>query len=111
MTRVGILKLKSLLQIEQSLSGRVTSVNKVVYRPDGSILTDLDIELDNIVIQVNTGGGKGLTKQLVNSVNSTGKTAIGYVSDVKPSVLKEAINNGFKESTNMDDLIEFISQN
>ena len=70
-------------QIEQSLPGRVTSVNKVVYRPDGSILTDLDIELDNIVIQVKTGGG----------------------------VLKEATNNGFKVFTNMDDLIEFISQN
>ena len=98
-------------QIEQSLPGRVTSVNKVVYRPDGSILTDLDIELDNIVIQVKTGGGKKLTKQLVNSANSTGKIAIGYVPDIKPSVLKEATNNGFKVFTNMDDLIEFISQN
>lgn len=38
-------------------------LNKVVYRPAGSILTDLDIELDNIVIQVKAGGGKGLTKQ------------------------------------------------
>ncbi len=52
-------------QIEQSIPGRVTSVNKVIYRLDGSILTDLDIELDNIVIQVKTGDGKGLTKQLV----------------------------------------------
>lgn len=98
-------------QIEQSIPGRVTSVNKVVYRPDGSILTDLDIELGNIVIQVKTGGGKGLTKQMVNSANSTGKIAIGYVPDVKPSILKEATNNGFKVFTNMDDLIEFISQN
>ena len=98
------------MQIEHSLPGRVISVNKVVYRPDGSILTDLDIELDNIVIQVKTGGGKGVTKQLINSANSTGKTAIGYVPDVKPSVLKEATNNGFDVFTNMDDLIEFISQ-
>ena len=45
-------------QIEQSIPRRVTSVNKVVYRPDGSILTDIDIELDNIVIQVKTGGDK-----------------------------------------------------
>ena len=45
-------------QIEQKLLGRVASVNKVVYRSDGSILTDLDIELDSIVIQVKTGGGK-----------------------------------------------------
>lgn len=52
-------------QIEQSIPGRVTSVNKVIYRLDGSILTDLDIESDNIVIQVKTGDGKGLTKQLV----------------------------------------------
>ncbi len=98
-------------KIEQSLPGRVTSVNKVVYRPDGSILTDLDIELDNIVIQVKTGGGKGVTKQLVNSVNNTGKIAIGYVPNIKPSVLKEATNNGFQVFRNMDDLIEFISKN
>lgn len=97
-------------QIEQHLPGRITSVNRVVNRPDGSILTDLDIELDNIVIQVKTGGGKKLTKQLINSVNSTGKIAIGYVPDIKPSVLKEATNNGFQVFTNIDDLIEFISQ-
>ncbi len=98
-------------QIEQSLPGRVKSVNKVVYRSDGSILTDLDIELDSIVIQVKAGGGKGLTKQLINSANSTGKTAIAYAPDVKPSVLKEATNSGFKVFTNIEDLIEFISQN
>ena len=97
-------------QIEQRLPGRVTSVNKVVYRPDGSILTDLDIELDNIVIQVKAGGGKGLTKQLVNSANNTGKIAIGYVPDIKPSVLKEANKKGFQVFKNTEDLIEFISQ-
>ena len=69
-----------------------------------------NLELDNIVIQVKTGGGKGLTKQLVESANYTGKIAIGYVPNIKPSVLKEANENGFQVFRNTDDLIEFISQ-
>lgn len=52
-------------QIEQRLPRRVTSVNKVIYRPDRSSLTDLNIELDNIVIQVKAGGGKGLTLLMI----------------------------------------------
>lgn len=31
------------------------------------------------------------------------------VYSVKPSVLKDGTNNGFKVFTNIDDLIEFIS--
>ena len=53
-------------QIEQEFPGSVNGVNRIVHRPDGSILTDLDIELENIVIQVKSGGGKGLTRQLTN---------------------------------------------
>ena len=45
-------------QIEKEVPGKVIAVNKKVYRDDGSVLTDLDIELDNIVIQVKSGGEK-----------------------------------------------------
>lgn len=51
-----------------------------------------------------------MTKQLVESANYTGKIAIGYVPNIKPSVLKEANENGFQVFRNTDDLIEFISQ-
>lgn len=97
-------------QIEKEVPGKVIAVNKKVYRNDGSVLTDLDIELDNIVIQVKSGGGKKLTQQLIASEESTGKTAIGYVPKVKPSVLKEANEKGFKVFTNIEDLIEYINE-
>ena len=97
------------MQNFSGLSG--LGVNRNIYRSDGSILTDLDIELDTIVIQVKSGGGKGLTTQLINSADGTGKIAVGYAPNIKPSVFKEATNSGFNVFTNMDDLIEFIINN
>ena len=47
--------------IEFKFPGKVVDVNKNVYRYDGTKLTDFDIELDSVVIQVKSGGGKGLT--------------------------------------------------
>lgn len=98
-------------QIEREFPGSVNGVNRIVHRPDGSILTDLDIELENIVIQVKSGGGKGLTRQLINSANYIKKIVIGYAPEIKPSVLNEAQKNGFQVFTNIADLLEFIGKN
>jgi len=54
--------------IESKFPGIVVDVNKDVYRPYGTKLTDFDIELDNVVIQVKSGGGKGLTSQLLKTL-------------------------------------------
>ena len=64
----------------------MAGVNRIVHRPDGSILTDIDIELENIAIQVKSGGGKGLTRQLINTANYLEKIVIGYAPEIKPSV-------------------------
>ena len=94
--------------IDDAMPGKVTDVNKIIKDTSGQIITDLDIELDNIVIQVKSGGGKGLTTQLKNTASATGKETIGYVPDAKPSIIKGAETNGFKVFTNLEDLINYL---
>lgn len=74
--------------IDDAIPGKVSNVNKMIRDSSGRIITDLDIELDHVVIQVKSGGGKGLTRQLERTAYVTGKEVIGYCPDVKPSVLK-----------------------
>ena len=97
--------------IDDTIPGKVSDVNRVIRDSDGRIITDLDIELDNAVIQVKSGGGKGLTTQLINTANATGKEAIGYVPDAKPSIIKGAEANGFKVFTNLNELINYLKGN
>ena len=68
----------------------------------------MDIEPDNAVIQVKSGGGKGLTRQLKNTSTVTMKEVIAYVPDAKPSIIKAALENGHKIFTNVDDLINYL---
>ena len=98
-------------RIEQEFPNSVKGVNRIIRRPDGSPITDLDIELENIVIQVKSGGAKGFTGQLINTANSINKNVIGYAPDIKPSVLKDTQRHGFDVFTNISDLLEFISRN
>jgi len=67
----------------------------------------LDIEPDNAVIQVKSGGGKGLTRQLKNTSTITMKEVIVYVPDAKPSIIKAALENGYNFFTNVSDLINY----
>lgn len=97
--------------IDDAIPGKVSNVNKVIRDSTGRIITDLDIELDNAVIQVKSGGGKGLTTQLKNTASATGKEAIGYVPDAKPSIIKGAEANGFKVFTDLNDLLGYLKVN
>lgn len=97
-------------KIDQEFPGSVTGVNTPVYRPDGTPLTDLDIELKDVVIQVKSGGGNGLLKQLINSAEATKKIAIAYAPKIKPSVLNNVTNSGFQVFTNIEALLEFIGK-
>ena len=98
-------------EIEKNMPGRVKSVNKDIYRDDGSLWTDLDIELDSIVIQVKAGGGNRLLKQLIASQESTGKISVGYGPKLKPYIIKSVEAQGFKVFTKIEDLLMFIQEN
>lgn len=98
--------------IEQKFPGKVKSVERLLYGEDGKLITDLDIELDNIVIQVKSGTAKKLTKQMINTANATGKTVISYTPDINQSaiVLRGVRENGFKTFTNMEELLEYLEE-
>ncbi|ULO09514.1 RHS repeat-associated core domain-containing protein [Paenibacillus sp. 19GGS1-52] len=98
--------------IEAKYPGRVVDVNKNVYRPDGTKLTDYDIELDNAIIQVKSGSGKGATGQASRTASSSNKEVIIYLPDQSPNaaVVKGAQKEGFKVFTNQDDLINYVGR-
>ena len=105
--------------IEARFPGRVIDVNKDVYRPNGTKLTDFDIELDNIVIQVKSGTGEGLTRQMVMSSTGTEKIVIGYTPNLNPSshlvrnakrdaLHRTGMSEGFDVFTDLEELLKFL---
>jgi hypothetical protein len=99
--------------IEEHFPNRVVDVNLKMYRPDGSTLTDADIVLDNTIIQVKSGSGKGLTSQMIETSTGTSKTVIGYTPDLNPSsaLVKGAEKAGYKVFTSWEDLLSYLTTN
>ena len=73
-------------KIEAAYPGHVVGVNVPVRNAAGQLVTDADILLQNAVIQVKSGGGKGLTSQLIRTEQATGLPTIGYGPTLKPSL-------------------------
>jgi RHS repeat-associated protein len=98
--------------IEAKYPGKVVDVNKITHRSDGTILTDFDIELNNIVIQVKAGTAKGLTSQITKTTTGTAKEVIGYAPDLSPSsaLVKNANKQGIKVFTSLDDLLNYLNK-
>ena len=96
--------------IEERFPGKVKAVERLLYGEDGNLITDLDIEMDDIIIQVKSGSAKKLTKQMINTANATGKTVISYTPDINQTaaVLKGVRANGFNTFTTMDELLGFL---
>ncbi len=76
--------------IEKAYPGHVVGVNVPVRNSAGDMVTDADILLKNAVIQVKSGGGKGMTSQLQRTEHATGLPTIGYGPDLKQSILKNS---------------------
>lgn len=95
--------------IDSEYPGMVEDVNRIVKDPiSGNPITDFDIETDKAVIQVKSGGGKGLTTQMKNTSTATTKTVIAYGPKLKQSVIKSVEAEGFKVFTSEKDLIDFL---
>jgi len=88
----------------------VIDVNTDLYRPNGSKLTDIDIELDTIVIQVKSGSGAKITRQLINTSTGTDKIVIAYLPDRTPTshVVLGALREGYNVFTDLESLLAFI---
>jgi hypothetical protein len=98
--------------IEAKYPGKVVDINKITHRPDGTILTDFDIELNNTVIQVKAGTAKGLTSQITKTATGTAKEVIGYAPNLNPSsaLVKNANKQGIKVFTSLDDLLNYLNK-
>ncbi|MBF0100186.1 MAG: VCBS repeat-containing protein [Desulfobacterales bacterium] len=76
-------------KIENLYPGHVKGVNVPLKDAAGNVVTDADILLNNAVIQVKSGGGKGLTSQVITKTpKGTDLPVIGYGPDLKGSVVK-----------------------
>ena len=97
--------------IEQKFPGRIQAVEKLVYGKDGALITDLDIELENIVIQVKSGSAKGLTSQMIRTAEATGKIVISYTPDISQSsaVLRGIREKGFDTFTTIEELLDYLA--
>ena len=91
----------------------MVDVNSKMYKPDGTLLTDADINLTDTIIQVKSGSGKGLTSQMMKTATGTGKNVIGYAPDLNPSsaLVKGAEKAGYKVFTSWEDLLNYLSNN
>ncbi len=72
------------------------------------MLTDIDIQLDGASIQVKTGGGKGMTKQMVETQRFTGQRTITYGPDLGPTFVKNLRKLGFEVYTTEAELIKAL---
>lgn len=91
--------------IERAHPGLVKDVNVPMRRADNSLITDADILLNNgIIIQVKSGGGKGLTSQMSRTETGTGLKTIGYGPDLKPSIIQ---NSNGKATKSLEELIKW----
>ncbi|MBC8233850.1 hypothetical protein H8E77_30240 [bacterium] len=95
-------------EIESRYSGHVVVVNKEVTTPDGNLVTEFDIETRNAVIQVKSGGGKGLAKQILRTQTITDKPVIGYGPNLKPSVVRQIQSEKNLVTTEFDVLLDVI---
>ncbi|MCI5136079.1 MAG: RHS repeat-associated core domain-containing protein [Candidatus Electrothrix sp. AW2] len=94
-------------EIEGMYPGHVKGVNVPLKDGAGNLVTDADILLENSVIQVKSGGGKGLTSQvLTKTPKGTDLPVIGYGPDLKGSVVKGIEKAGGLVTTDKSLLID-----
>lgn len=95
--------------IEAKYPGKIVGVNKIVKDPStGKIITDFDIETDKVVVQVKSGKGTGLTKQMDASKSATTKEVVAYGPKLGKHIIKNLKAKGFKVFTKKQELIDYL---
>ena len=95
-------------KIEALYPGHVKGVNVPIYDATGKLVTDADILLNNAVLQIKSGGGKGLGGQLLRTQAASALPVIGYGPTLKPSVVTGAQKAGSLVTTSEELLLEII---
>ena len=94
--------------IEALYPGHVVGVNVPIRNATGGLVTDADILLRNSILQVKSGGGKGLTSQILRTEGATGIPTIGYGPTLKPSVVRSINQTGGLVTTDRGLLLEVV---
>lgn len=96
-------------EIEATYPGHVKGVNVPLYRPDGTVATDADILLQNAVLQVKSGGGTGLTSQLLRTQAVTDLPVIGYGPNLGGTLIRNIGASGGLVTRDKTLLIQVIA--
>ena len=94
--------------IEKTYTGKVLGVNVDVFDSTGKKVTDLDIETDSMVVQVKSGRGTGLTKQMIKTQSVTSKEVVAYGPKLGKHVIKSVEALGFKVFTEKGKLLDYM---
>ena len=80
-----------------------------IFGSDGNPLTDFDLVLRNAVLQIKSGGGKGLVGQILMSEGLTDLPVIGYGPDLKGSVMRNALGKGCLVTKDLKTLLDVVA--
>jgi hypothetical protein len=95
-------------KIEVLYPGHVIGVNRKIRDARGRIITDIDIELQNANIQVKSGGGKGLTRQVVKTRAVSNKPIIVFGPNLGVHVQRSVERHGALVTTDENLFLEVI---
>jgi len=95
-------------KLEAAYPGSVRGVNMPVYDSDGRLITDADIRIGNVIVQVKSGRGSGLTRQ-VRKTATTGLRIIGYGPNLGLHVMRGLRREGFEVYNNEADLLKALA--
>lgn len=95
-------------KIEAAYPGSVRGVNMPVYGSDGRLITDADIRVGSVIIQVKSGRGSGLTRQ-VRKTGATSLRIIGYGPNLGLHVMRGLRREGFEVYNNEADLLKALA--
>jgi hypothetical protein len=96
-------------KIESRYPGHVVDVNVPIRDAAGNLVTDADILVQNAVIQVKSGSGKGLLRQILRTQAATGLPTVGYGPDLGGAVVEGIEEAGGLVTTDVEVLIEVIA--
>jgi len=95
-------------KIEDRYPGHVIGVNRRIRDTRGRIVTEIDIELQNANIQVKSGGGKGLTRQVISTQAVSAKPTIAFGPNLGIHVQTSVEKQGALVTTDENLLLEVI---
>ena len=95
-------------KIEARYPGHIVGVNRKIRDTRGRVVTDIDIELQNANIQVKSGGGRGLTRQVIATQAVSEKPIVVFGTDLGRHVQRSVARQGALATTNENLLLEVI---